>query len=219
MAKTPKTAFNPSIKKEKKAKSIPLNYKDLNACWQIGLFDFNNEKWGKDSALGNISFSISSSLMELLCKHGDNDLYTSLDHISNKKPISFSDFYKKLKDDFNGQIPSEIVHQISIDISRSFFMDEIYPKLRDFEKKTWNEIEQETKGGEGGSKLHEIKIELLSKEAQQRLSELKIDDIDSLFSLRLDGTLRIFGIRKQNYLQILWVDQNHEVCPSKKKHT
>lgn len=46
MAKTPKTAFNPSIKKEKKAKSIPLNYKDLNACWQIGLFDFNNEKWG-----------------------------------------------------------------------------------------------------------------------------------------------------------------------------
>ena len=45
MAKTPKTAFNPSIKKEKKAKSIPLNYKDLNACWQIGLFDFNNEKW------------------------------------------------------------------------------------------------------------------------------------------------------------------------------
>ena len=51
------------------------------------------------------------------------------------------------------------------------------------------------------------------------LKRLKIDDIDSLFSLRLDGTLRIFGIRKQNYLQILWVDQNHEVCPSKKKHT
>ena len=85
--------------------------------------------------------------MELLCKHGDNDLYTSLDHISNKKPISFSDFYKKLKDDFNGQIPSEIAHQISIDISRSFFMDEIYPKLRDFEKRHGMRLNKKQKEG------------------------------------------------------------------------
>lgn len=43
--------------------------------------------------------------------------------------------------------------------------------------------------------------------------------IPEIATLRLDGTLRIFGIRNQNYLRILWVDQDHEICPSFKKNT
>lgn len=77
----------------------------------------------------------------------------------------------------------------------------------------------ERNGKEGRSKHHAITIDKLCKEARQRLEELKLDDLDSLFSLRLDGTLRVFGIRNQNYLRIVWVDQDHEICPSSKKNT
>ena len=80
-------------------------------------------------------------------------------------------------------------------------------------------MERDRAGKNGRSKHHSIDIKDLCEEAQERLVELKLDDLDSLFSLRLDGTLRIFGIRNQNYLRILWVDQDHKICPSQKKNT
>lgn len=216
--KTPKIASAPTDLDRKQVKSIAIDFKNQYACWQIGQFDLEG-RWGVESALGNVQFFISNELLELLCKYGNNPLSNVLETLAKAKHASFSDFYRKLKSAFNNNIPSEIVHQISLDVSRTFFMDKIYPKLRDFEQKTWTEIEKETTGKEGRSKHHFIDIEKLSKDAQSRLEELKINDLDSLFSLRLEGTLRIFGIRKQNYLRILWIDPEHEVCISKKKHT
>ncbi|WP_287625090.1 hypothetical protein [Parabacteroides sp.] len=219
MAKIPKTAYSSSPGSQaKQAKSVLLSYQDQLVCWQIGQFDING-RWGLESALGDVTFQVSEELFILLNNYGDNSLYEALDKISGKKTVSFSDFYKKLKDNFNGKIPVDIVHQISLDVSRAFFLSKIYPKLRDFETKTWKEIERETTGKNGRSKHHSIDIKDLCEEAQERLVELKLDDLDSLFSLRLDGTLRIFGIRNQNYLRILWVDQDHKICPSQKKNT
>lgn len=216
--KTINVTSTPPISTGKQAKSIPIDFQNQYACWQVGQFDLEG-KWGMESVLGSIEFSVSTELYELLIEYGDNDLCDILEALAKTKHASFSDFYQKLKNAFKNKIPSNIVHQISLDISSSFFMSKIYPKLRDFELRTWSEIERETTGKEGRSKHHSIDIKDLSKEAQKRLNELNINDLDCLFSLRLDGTLRVFGIRKLNYLRILWIDPDHEVCISNKKHT
>ena len=83
--------------------------------------------------------------------------------------------------------------------------------LKDFETMTWADIER------GGS--HFIEVRKIEKEAQERLVTLRQDDIDHLFSLRVSGKGRVWGIRNGGTLRLLWWDPQHEVCPSLLKHT
>ncbi|MEO5339109.1 MAG: hypothetical protein H7837_01130 [Magnetococcus sp. MYC-9] len=85
------------------------------------------------------------------------------------------------------------------------------PKLKEFETMTWQEIV--------GSRHHKIPVDLLSSDAKRRLSDLKLDDIDEVFSLALMGRQRVVGIRDQNVFRVLWWDPDHQVCPSHKKYT
>lgn len=89
--------------------------------------------------------------------------------------------------------------------------NDIHKKIISFESMTWVEIYK------GGS--HEVPITDLCPQAKRRLSEIKLDDIDDLFSLRLTGKKRIWGIKDRNIFKILWWDPNHEVCPSPKRYT
>lgn len=66
---------------------------------------------------------------------------------------------------------------------------------------------------------HNVSIDKLNKKAKARLIEIGHDDIDELFSLRVSGKERIWGIRDRYALKIIWWDPKHEVCPSLKKHT
>ena len=95
-------------------------------------------------------------------------------------------------------------------VSQDLFLEEILPKLKNFETMTWESIIN-------GS--HEVPVNNIISKAKKRLSEIKQEDIDSLFSLRLTGEKRIWGIRVCNILNILWWDPKHEVCPSTLKHT
>jgi hypothetical protein len=94
--------------------------------------------------------------------------------------------------------------------------NDIIPKLKDFETMTWHEIHAATKKNKGNLH-HFIPKTSLNKAAQERLRELNQDDIDKLFSLRLQGAHRIFGIKDGRVLKILWFDPDHEVCPCSKK--
>jgi len=76
----------------------------------------------------------------------------------------------------------------------------------------WAEIES-------GTGSHTIAVGSLSAEARKRLIEIRQDDIDDVFSLRITGAERVFGIRDQWILRILWWDPEHRVCPSFKKGT
>ncbi|WP_372570340.1 hypothetical protein [Ruegeria jejuensis] len=66
---------------------------------------------------------------------------------------------------------------------------------------------------------HAIPLEHLSKAAQHRLIELELDDLDALYSFRLTGKARVFGVARHHYLRVLWYDPDHLVCSSHKKHT
>lgn len=87
----------------------------------------------------------------------------------------------------------------------------VLPKLKNYESMKWREII--------GGKNHEVKISSLINDAQRRLMEIGVIDIESLFSLTIQSKGRIWGKRDGNILRIIWWDPNHEVCPSHKKHT
>ncbi|MBI3508814.1 MAG: hypothetical protein HY069_04205 [Chlamydiia bacterium] len=90
-------------------------------------------------------------------------------------------------------------------------MRELLQKIFDSQKLSWQDLRNQ------GSHLIDRKD--LCSEAQKRLIQLQKDDLDQLFSLRLTGKKRIWGIKEGNILWMLWWDPNHEVCPSIKKHT
>ncbi len=90
----------------------------------------------------------------------------------------------------------------------------IHDKLSNFESMTWNDILVKNKRNN-----HSVEIDKLSSTAQTRLTEIQLDDIDELVSLRLSAKERIWGILEQGVLIILWWDPNHQVCPSNLKHT
>jgi len=88
---------------------------------------------------------------------------------------------------------------------------EILTKLGHFETRTWADIKSDGNN-------HVVVIQNSpNPEVLKRLAEIHQDDIDELFSLRLSGKERLWGILDNHILKILWWDMNHEVWPSKKK--
>ena len=83
----------------------------------------------------------------------------------------------------------------------------ILPKLQRFESMTWTKIKETAGGKQTGTNSHSVSVEKLSKKAQKRLKELGQEDVSELFSLRLTGKARIFGIRDQRALKLLWYRQ------------
>lgn len=97
------------------------------------------------------------------------------------------------------------------------FDEEIMDKLISYGNMKWQEI-QSASGGKkagNGTNSHFIPVGDLSKDAQKRLEELHIQ-VDELFSLRLTGKRRLFGLVEQGVFKIIWLDNNHEICKSNK---
>jgi len=84
----------------------------------------------------------------------------------------------------------------------------IREKLAEYETMTMNEIFVV-----GKPYNHGVPIYKLCGEAQRRLRELNLDDLDELHRLRLSGPERVWGIRDLNVLNLLWWDPNHQICP------
>ena len=84
-------------------------------------------------------------------------------------------------------------------------------KFFEIQKLTWQEL------GKSGS--HPISFDKIVPQALKRLQELELDDCEYLYSIRMTGKSRLWGLRDQNIFWILWWDPNHEICPSHKKNT
>ncbi|MEG3991395.1 hypothetical protein QUA13_30500 [Microcoleus sp. S28C3] len=93
-------------------------------------------------------------------------------------------------------------------------LKEIQTKLSNFESMTWREILVDSK-----KQNHTVPINKLSKLARDRLTEMNLDDLDELTSLRLSATERIWGILNQGVMELLWWDPKHEVYLTQKKNT
>lgn len=98
------------------------------------------------------------------------------------------------------------------------FWNVIFPKLREYENMTWADIQVSAK-----KQNHYINTDSLNKIARDRLASLQIEAED-IFSLRLGGKLRLYGLIIDGVYHILWYDNNHGdnetcVCRSRLKHT
>ena len=97
------------------------------------------------------------------------------------------------------------------DRDQKYLVQEIFDSKKSFEI-------MDNRSGNQGS--HSVEVAKLCKEARDRLSELKLDDINSLFSFRLTGKQRIWCQKISGEpMRVLWWDPEHKVYPSQKKHT
>ena len=96
-------------------------------------------------------------------------------------------------------------------VASNSWWNEILPKLQHLESMTWEEIMKASGGrSEGkGNNSHFVEVRKLTKQAKNRLKEIEQEDISQLFSLRLSGTKRIYGIRDRRALKLLWFDIYH----------
>lgn len=95
---------------------------------------------------------------------------------------------------------------------------EIIPRLRALETQTWSEILVRDK-----KQNHSLDLNDLNRVAQDRLITRYIE-AESLISLRVTGTHRLYGYMTGRVFNILWYDDEHGdnskcVCRSHLKHT
>ena len=107
-------------------------------------------------------------------------------------------------------------------VASPHWWSKILPKLQHFESMTWASLLGAAGGRSRGTNHHPVSVSALTKQAKNRLREIKQDDVAELFSLRLDGTTRIYGIRDRRVLKLLWYDPFHgmnarAVCPVSKR--
>ncbi len=87
---------------------------------------------------------------------------------------------------------------------------EILPKLQAFESMTWAELFRAAGGRSKGNNHHTVEVANLTAQAKKRLMAIQRDEnVHRMFSLRLTGTTRIYGIRQGRVLQLLWYDTHH----------
>ena len=89
------------------------------------------------------------------------------------------------------------------------FVALIHQHLRDIERMKWSDIKQAAGGRSRGTNSHPLPVVEFASDAKKRLQQLKLDDIDELFSLRLTSTLRLYGIRDGRVLKFIWHDPHH----------
>jgi hypothetical protein len=89
-------------------------------------------------------------------------------------------------------------------------LDRIKQRLSNFETMPWKESISKHS--------HPIEVAKLCKGARERLDKRQID-ATLLVSLRCTQTERIWGIRRENVLSLMWWDPNHQVYPVEKKNT
>lgn len=192
-----------------------FDYTNTNPCWRISNFD-KDGPWGLNSLL-NFTFRYNQSTYQAVLNSGIQAIDNALNQLKGKQISNREEFWDKVKSLCTSNIPVEIVERIENEIICNVFTEKIYPKLLQFETMTWDEIRQQNHGNKGKSSNHNIDVNILNPAAKERLKILKYDDRDKIYSLRLGGTIRIFGFKELNFLDIIWIDLNHEICPSQKK--
>lgn len=90
---------------------------------------------------------------------------------------------------------------------------QVLERLRAFETRTWREIWSQT------HEHHFIECHRLCSEARKRLVDIHLDDYDRLFSIRVTGRVRVWGVIEHSVFHILWWDPEHSVYPVGLRHT
>lgn len=89
---------------------------------------------------------------------------------------------------------------------------QFWDRLRAFEAKSVAELK-------AAQCFHGVPCANISKKAKERLKEIDKDDLDIVYGFHIMGKCRLWCMKHENILSVLWWDRNHEVYPVPKKHT
>ena len=92
--------------------------------------------------------------------------------------------------------------------------EKMHPLLKMYQGRLWKEVEAEP--GPKGRKNKAYPVGSICDEAQKRLIEINLEEMDEVFRFRTGSGERIYGSRIQNWFLLLWWDGVHKICPSKK---
>lgn len=201
-SRIPKTTNNPS------------SYKNFNISWNIGLIDFESE-YGLNVIKGKIHFEYTTDIFEAVFEAEDEELCSKLEKMDGVVYDSVDAFFNKLHIGLSNPIPNPVIKAIIKNISFTYFMNELFPQIKSVEGCSWMDIEKATHNGKSNS--HFVNVKDLIPWAHKRLEELGHKDRDQLYSLRLKGTLRLYGIRDFTCLKIIWIDTEHKIYPSHRR--
>lgn len=85
--------------------------------------------------------------------------------------------------------------------------------LREMARLTWTEVRSQV--ADGHKRHHLQSVGMICKAAQDRLVELKIDDINNeIFRFRLSGRKRLWGFVDRGIFHIVWWDPDHKIYPT-----
>ena len=85
--------------------------------------------------------------------------------------------------------------------------DSVFQNLQGVEGLTWGNIIQASGGRSHGTNSHYIPLAGLSKDAKRRADDVGLDE-SKLFSLRLQGTVRLWGVIESNgCFYVIWYDK------------
>jgi hypothetical protein len=208
IANNPKTGKTPKVDKN------PESYIKMPISWQFSLMDFDFEYgWGKVIDRIEFSHTLKGELLLALADSSCTEkLYNLIDKLNPTDYDNIHEFFNEINN--VESLSSEEFSCILKIVHQNFFWNYLFPLLQQIESKKWFELEKETHGRYGKSKHHWVDVKDIIKPARSRLTELKMDDHDQIYSLRLTGTQRIWGIRQQSYFRLLWFDFDHKICPS-----
>ena len=96
-------------------------------------------------------------------------------------------------------------------LAHADLFQDVLTKMKQMETMTWEGVRA------GGS--HSIEVTSIIPEAVERLQAAGHPDADSVYSLRLTGRRRVFGIKDGAVFRTLWWDPEHRICPAPKRYT
>lgn len=90
----------------------------------------------------------------------------------------------------------------------------IEPKLAEWSRLTWSEIDSLSTGNPGKRHKmhHSMDVDVILDEAQLRLIDLGKYE-ETIFRFRLGNKLRLWGFRRVSEFHVTWYDPKHEIYP------
>lgn len=91
----------------------------------------------------------------------------------------------------------------------------IQPKLTEWEKLTWAEIDAHSTGNDvkRHKMHHSMPVDAILEEARYRLFHLERFE-ENIFRFRLGNRPRLWGFRRVCEFHVLWFDPHHEIYPT-----
>ena len=96
------------------------------------------------------------------------------------------------------------------DLPKEHDVWEIIEKLKGFEQKKWKHL------AANQDRDHSVPFHKLIPAAQAAAIKKQIDDQDEIWSIRLTGMQRVWGVKHGRHFMVIWWDPHHQVCPSLK---